>query len=239
MKGQNHHGISENPRNRRLQPRSISSATANGPATPDAGVIESINPADGKLIASIYGASAADYERVVGHRPLGILKPGEASLRHSAAKPSVCAPTPCAGYKDALGSLVSLEMGKIKAEGDGEVQEMIDIGGLRPGPVTHVVRPHDALGKATTPHVRTMASFRDRVGVISSFQLPGRGMVLERRSLPPFAATSRSGNRRRNAHCAASPCRMICNEALEEGGFPPIFLSFMASGHDLANRFCR
>jgi aldehyde dehydrogenase (NAD+) len=29
----------------------------------------------------------------------------------------------------------------------------------------------------------------------------------------------------------------ICNAALEEGGFPPIFLSFMASGHDLANRF--
>ena len=29
--------------------------------------------------------------------------------------------------KDLLGSLVSLEMGKIKAEGDGEVQEMIDI----------------------------------------------------------------------------------------------------------------
>ena len=30
-------------------------------------------------------------------------------------------------YKDDLGSLVSMEMGKIKAEGDGEVQEMIDI----------------------------------------------------------------------------------------------------------------
>jgi aldehyde dehydrogenase (NAD+) len=30
-------------------------------------------------------------------------------------------------HKDALGSLVSLENGKIKAEGDGEVQEMIDI----------------------------------------------------------------------------------------------------------------
>jgi aldehyde dehydrogenase (NAD+) len=29
----------------------------------------------------------------------------------------------------------------------------------------------------------------------------------------------------------------ICNQALEEGGFPPIFLSFMDSGHDLANRF--
>ena len=30
-------------------------------------------------------------------------------------------------HKDALGTLVSLETGKIKAEGDGEVQEMIDI----------------------------------------------------------------------------------------------------------------
>ena len=29
--------------------------------------------------------------------------------------------------KDALGSLISLEMGKIKTEGDGEVQEFIDI----------------------------------------------------------------------------------------------------------------
>jgi len=28
--------------------------------------------------------------------------------------------------KDALGSLISLEMGKIKSEGDGEVQEYID-----------------------------------------------------------------------------------------------------------------
>ena len=30
-------------------------------------------------------------------------------------------------YKEPLGDLVSLEMGKIKAEGHGEVQEMIDI----------------------------------------------------------------------------------------------------------------
>lgn len=30
-------------------------------------------------------------------------------------------------YKGALGSLIALEMGKIKSEGDGEVQEYIDI----------------------------------------------------------------------------------------------------------------
>ena len=35
--------------------------------------------------------------------------------------------------KELLGSLVSMEMGKIKAEGDGEVQEMIDIGDFAVG----------------------------------------------------------------------------------------------------------
>ena len=61
-------------------------------------------------------------------------------------------------YKDALGSLVSLENGKIKAEGDGEVQEMIDIADFAVGPVTHAVRQHHALGTAAAPHVRAMAS---------------------------------------------------------------------------------
>ncbi len=36
-------------------------------------------------------------------------------------------------HKDALGSLVSLEMGKSKQEGDGEVQEMIDMADLAVG----------------------------------------------------------------------------------------------------------
>ncbi len=33
----------------------------------------------------------------------------------------------CASMKEPLGDLVTLEMGKIRAEGHGEVQEMIDI----------------------------------------------------------------------------------------------------------------
>ena len=51
--------------------------------------------------------------------------------------------------KDALGSLVTLEMGKIKAEGDGEVQEMIDIADFAVGQsrmlygnTMHSERPH-------------------------------------------------------------------------------------------------
>ena len=50
-------------------------------------------------------------------------------------------------HKDALGTLVSLETGKIKAEGDGEVQEMIDIADF-------------AVGESRMLYGRTMPSER-------------------------------------------------------------------------------
>jgi aldehyde dehydrogenase (NAD+) len=86
----------------------------------------SLNPADAQPIARVRMASANDYERVVGEAQ-------ETFLRWRMY------PAPKRGEivrqigdelrknKDALGALVSLEMGKILAEGKGEVQEMIDI----------------------------------------------------------------------------------------------------------------
>src|SRR5690349_17639220 len=74
-------------------------------------------------------------------------------------------------YKDALGSLVALENGKIKAEGDGEVQEMIDIADF-------------AVGQSRMLYGRTMPSERPAhrmmeqwhplgvVGVITAFNFP-------------------------------------------------------------------
>ncbi|MBT3518684.1 MAG: aldehyde dehydrogenase family protein, partial [Candidatus Marinimicrobia bacterium] len=94
--------------------------------TKEEGKIDSFNPATGDLIASVYQCSTNDYETVV-----------QQSLE--AFKEWRKVPAPERGqlvrqmgnalrdYKDPLGSLVSLEMGKIKQEGDGEVQEMIDI----------------------------------------------------------------------------------------------------------------
>ena len=203
-------------------------------ATQDQGVIESFNPATGERIGSVYGASEADYERVMetaqsvfeDWRKVPAPQRGEAvrlctdALRRN---------------KDALGSLVSLEMGKIKAEGDGEVQEMIDIGDF-------------ALGQSRMLYGLTMHSQRPQhrmyeqwqplgvVGVITSFNFPvavwawnalisaicGNTTVWKPSSKCPLC-------------CIA--VQNICNQALAEGGFPPIFLSFMASGHDLANRF--
>jgi aldehyde dehydrogenase (NAD+) len=86
----------------------------------------SYNPATGEAIASVVQASATTYESVVQ----------QAAAAFESWR-TVPAPTRGAvvrdlgdalrEYKEPLGELVSLEMGKIKPEGYGEVQEMIDI----------------------------------------------------------------------------------------------------------------
>jgi aldehyde dehydrogenase (NAD+) len=84
------------------------------------------NPTDGKLIAKVIQATEKTYEKVV-------------SQAAQAFKTWRMMPAPKRGmvvhdlgqalrdFKEPLGELITLEMGKIKAEGVGEVQEMIDI----------------------------------------------------------------------------------------------------------------
>jgi aldehyde dehydrogenase (NAD+) len=88
--------------------------------------IDSVNPASGEVIASVQAATHASYDAAViaarasfeTWRMLPAPKRGDVvrdlgnALREA---------------KEPLGELVSLEMGKIRAEGLGEVQEMIDI----------------------------------------------------------------------------------------------------------------
>jgi aldehyde dehydrogenase (NAD+) len=86
----------------------------------------SINPTTGAPIASVLKASPAAADRVVAEaakafvtwRDVPAPKRGDVVRDLGAALRE---------KKDALGDLVSLEMGKIRAEGHGEVQEMIDI----------------------------------------------------------------------------------------------------------------
>lgn len=92
----------------------------------DSARIDSFSPVDGKKIASVQVATASDYEAVVK-------KAEEAYLFWRSQ------PAPKRGElvrqfgdtlrqnKEALGTLVSYEMGKSLQEGFGEVQEMIDI----------------------------------------------------------------------------------------------------------------
>ncbi len=94
--------------------------------TPAGGEIESQNPATGEVLARIETASREDYEEVVGR--------AEESFRTWRNLPA-----PARGeivrqiglalreHQRELGLLVTYEVGKIKSEGVGEVQEMIDM----------------------------------------------------------------------------------------------------------------
>src|SRR6266436_4559227 len=88
--------------------------------------IDKISPIDGQKLASVRTASADDYNRAI-------------SRAHEAFLKWRTTPGPVRGdtvrrlgnalreFKHDLGQLVTLETGKIIAEGEGEVQEMIDI----------------------------------------------------------------------------------------------------------------
>jgi aldehyde dehydrogenase (NAD+) len=94
--------------------------------TKDQGELNIYSPTDGKLIASVYQASAEDYDKIIKlgqesflqWRKIPAPKRGEI-VRQIGLK--------LREYKQPLGTLVSFEMGKSLQEGLGEVQEMIDI----------------------------------------------------------------------------------------------------------------
>src|SRR5438270_3352430 len=89
-------------------------------------VRERLSPIDGKVIASVREATAEDYEAAITRAQAAFLKwrvtpapvRGETIRRFGNALRKA---------KSDLARLVTLETGKILAEGEGEVQEMIDI----------------------------------------------------------------------------------------------------------------
>jgi len=132
--------------------------------------LDSINPTDGTVIASVIQADAATYEKV-------------SAVAHEAFLSWRMVPAPKRGEviralgdelranKEALGRLVSLEMGKILAEGLGEVQEMIDmcdfsVGLSRQlyGLAMHSERPRHRMYEQWHP--------LGTVGVVTAFNFP-------------------------------------------------------------------
>ncbi|MEJ2597184.1 MAG: aldehyde dehydrogenase family protein [Anaerolineales bacterium] len=93
---------------------------------PNGQKLVSYNPTTGEAIASIVQATPATYQKVVS-----IAQETFSAWRNIPAPKRGLVVRDLAEalreYKEPLGELVSLEMGKIKPEGLGEVQEMIDI----------------------------------------------------------------------------------------------------------------
>ncbi|HVN02985.1 MAG TPA: aldehyde dehydrogenase family protein [Bryobacteraceae bacterium] len=137
---------------------------------PSGGELASLNPSDGSVIARVRMAGRADYEAIAARaaeafrewRMLPAPKRGEIVREFGDALRAA---------KADLGALVTMEMGKVRAEGQGEVQEMIDVADFAVGLsrqlyglTMHSERPGHRMYEQWHP--------LGVVGVISAFNFP-------------------------------------------------------------------
>ncbi len=192
-------------------------------------VLSNRSPIDGQEIGRIRSATRDEYESVVGRALTAFQKwrtwpaprRGEVVRRIGAALRS---------HKADLGALVSLEVGKIRVEGEGEVQEMIDIADL-------------AVGQARMLYGRTMHSERPGhrmyeqwhplgpVGVVTAFNFPvapwswNAMIALAAGDAVIWKPSSKA------ALCAVAVMKIIA-PILEESGVPRGVLSLVVGGRD-------
>ncbi|MBI4211919.1 MAG: aldehyde dehydrogenase family protein [Deltaproteobacteria bacterium] len=199
-------------------------------AKPSGKELVSFTPIDGSEIARVQQASKADYETIVAE----------------AEKTFRCwrmVPAPQRGElirkignklrekKKLLGKLVSLEMGKILAEGEGEVQEMIDIADFSVGLsrqlygfTMHSERPKHRMYEQWHP--------LGTIGVISAFNFPvavwawnafvaavcGDTVIWKPSHKTPLTAIA---------------VQHIVNEVMNDAGFPGVFSLVIGDNHDV------
>jgi aldehyde dehydrogenase (NAD+) len=191
------------------------------------------NPATASRIASVRQASDEDYEQVIASaeetflrwRMLPAPKRGDyVRLIGNALRDK----------KQALGALVALEMGKIRAEGEGEIQEAIDVADF-------------AVGLSRQLYGLTMTSERPRhrmyeqwhplgpVGVITSFNFPiavwswnafvaavcGDSIIWKPSSQTPLTAIA---------------ITRICAEVMDGSGYEGVFNLVVGPGREIGDR---
>jgi aldehyde dehydrogenase (NAD+) len=193
--------------------------------------LKSINPSTGDLLAEVALSTATDYQRILQTSQEAFLKWREV-------------PAPQRGeiirqighalreHKDWLGSLVSMEMGKSKQEGDGEVQEMIDIADFAVGQsrmlygnTMHSERPQHRMYEQWHPY--------GIVGVISAFNFPVAVWAWN-----AFIAAI-CGNITLWKPSAKTPLcaiavHQICNQILQKNNCPEIFSLIIPESHEVA-----
>ena len=202
--------------------------------TADAGVLEPVNPSDGSVLAKVQASSQADYELIVerAQAAFKVWRTTPAPRRGEAIR--LCADA-LRTHKDALGSLVALEMGKSKPEGDGEVQEMIDIGefavGLSRqlyGLTMHSERPGHRMYEQWHPI--------GLVGVISAFNFPVAVWAWNS-FVAAVCGDITIWKPSPKTPLSAIASMKVCNAALKKAGFPDLFFLFNDAGTDLASSF--
>ncbi|MCP9447338.1 MAG: aldehyde dehydrogenase family protein [Nitrospira sp.] len=199
----------------------------------DRPILQSINPATGETLAGVSPCSHEDYERILKDsveafrtwRMVPAPKRGEVvRLIGQALREK----------KDQLGTLVSLEVGKIKAEGDGEVQEMIDMADF-------------AVGQSRMLYGLTMQSERPAhrmfeqwhplgpIGVITAFNFPVAVWAWNA-FLAAVAGDTVVWKPSPKAPLCAIAVQKICNQVMQQQGYTGIFSLFITDHVDLAEQ---
>jgi len=191
------------------------------------------SPSDESVIAEVATATSADYDAVLASavaaaaawREVPSPKRGEAVRRLGLLLRE---------HKDALGTLIALENGKIKAEGDGEIQEMIDIADF-------------AVGQARMLYGKTMHSERPMhrmyeqwhplgvVGVITAFNFPVAVWAWNA-LLAAVCGNATVWKPSPKTPLAAIAVQHLCNRIIEELSLPPIFTLLIDAGRDAGAR---
>jgi aldehyde dehydrogenase (NAD+) len=200
---------------------------------PGGGELVSINPSTGQPLARVAMASAADYEQVAAaaHDTFLRWRMHPAPKRGEVIRQMGLA---LRERKELLGALVSLEMGKILAEGLGEVQEMIDMADF-------------AVGLSRQLYGLTMQSERPQhrmyeqwhplgpVGVISAFNFPVAVWSWNAFIAAVCGDTVIWKPSSETPRCAIAVQR-ICQKVLEDNGWPGVFTLVIGRGSTVGER---
>lgn len=196
----------------------------------------SYNPSSGEKLAEVASCSLADYERIVSDAQNAFLNWREmpAPKRGDIVRQIGNA---LREKKDELGTLVSLEMGKSKQEGDGEVQEMIDIADFAVGQsrmlygkTMHSERPEHRMYEQWHPY--------GVIGVISAFNFPVAVWAWNA-FLAAICGNITIWKPSAQTPLCAIAVQHICNKVLEENNCPGIFSVFIPESRDIAETFVK
>jgi len=196
-------------------------------------LITPVNPTTGEPIAQVRATTEAEYETVItrAQEAYKTWRTTPAPRRGEAVR--LCGEA-LRKHKDALGSLVALEMGKSKPEGDGEVQEMIDIADFAVGQsrmlygyTMHSERPGHRMYEQYHP--------LGLVGIISAFNFPV-AVWSWNAFLAAICGDICIWKPSNKTPLTAIASMRICNEALREAGFPDIFFLVNDAGTALSEK---
>jgi aldehyde dehydrogenase (NAD+) len=196
----------------------------------DGKLLASRNPSDGEVIATVKQTTRQGYQQVMEEAEKGF------KVWRSIPAPKRGEVVRALGnmlreYKEPLGALVSMEMGKIHQEGLGEVQEMIDICDLAVGlsrQLPGLTMPSERPGHFMCEQWHPLGT----VGIITAFNFPvavwawnaalaavcGDTMVWKPSSETPLTAIA---------------VQNICNKVTENQGLPSVFNLVVGSGREI------